>query len=276
MKSLLLFCLAFLVLVIGSVKATEYQCPGLPDDANVILLLKNNNLLWFSPNTGSSFHVVQLSGVSGQIQAIDVRPRGRTLFGLSNSQDLYSIDLQTGAATRVSNLSEPLIGSNLAMDFNPTVDRLRLTSGRTNFRVNVDNGLVTVDGQLQFANGDFNQGRFSPLLGAAYTNNTDGATVTTLYGIYAKNRNNFYLVTVNPPNNGTINTIGNLEIRGDLSGGFDIYTSEQGCNTAVLASNGMFWFVDLATGTATPTWTTTSRWLARYLCDYNILGLAIF
>ena len=74
-------------------------------------------------------------------------------------------------------------GTSYGFDFNPTVDRLRVTSDTNqNLRVNptVTPPGVIVDGALTL-NGSSNV----DLVGAAYTNNFAGATTTVLYGLDA-------------------------------------------------------------------------------------------
>lgn len=271
MKTLIIL---FGILLVAALGANGQTCPDLPSSTNVIVLLNNNNLLWFSPNS-TSFRAMQITGVNGKLQTIDVRPRGRALWGISTAYEIYRINLENGVATPVSNLTSLLPKKNLNMDFNPTVDRLRLVSTYINFRVNVDNGGVTIDGNIKYADQDSNEGNFGKFVGLAYTNNFDGATSTTLYGIDSQDKKSFYLVAVNPPNDGTLTTIGELKVKGQRFGGFDIHTSADGCNTAIFATEGKFWNVDLTTGLATQVWQATSEYLDEYLCNYDIWGLAI-
>src|SRR6266850_2460954 len=58
------------------------------------------------------------------------------------------VDVKTGQATMKSKLSESWkAGVTTTFDFNPVADRLRLMSSEgVSFRVNVDDGKVTVDG----------------------------------------------------------------------------------------------------------------------------------
>lgn len=270
--------LFFVLLIAAFAAATDDQeeCPGIPSSANVVLLLDNNGIVSFPAGNWRKFHAVRLSGVEGELLAIDGRPRGQTLWGISNRGGLYQIDLQSHSATLISNLSQPLTGGRVyGMDFNPTVDRLRLVASNNNFRVNVDDGNVTVDLPIQYASSDVNSGRVARVTGVAYTNSTDGATATVLYGIDRVSRNLLNLVTINPPNNGTLNTVGSLGIRGDRFLGFDIYTSQQGCNTALVVTDNRFYFVDLQNGSAVPTWRKTSRWIDDFLCNHDVLGLAV-
>jgi len=272
-----LICSLLLIFMVTTVVVANNQCTSqIPSTSRVVVLLQNNSLIWFPPGT-TNFQAIQLSGVRGELIGIDVRPRGGTLWGFSNAQELYQINLQTGIATPVSSLSQPLQGNNIGIDFNPAADRLRLVSGVQNLRVNVDNGAAIQDSNLQYAPSDVNHARNPNVIGIAYNNNTNGVNITTLYGIDTVNANVSILVTINPPNTGTLNTVGVLNIRGGgATGGFDIFTDAQGCNTAVFATNGRFWFVDLATGGPTLVWPNTTNWLLEYFCNVNVLGLAIF
>jgi hypothetical protein len=68
-----------------------------------------------------------------------------------------------------------------------------------------DGTLAATDGTLAYAVGDSNAGANPNIVGAAYTNNFAGAISTTLYGIDS----NLDILTIqNPPNNGSLNTLG--------------------------------------------------------------------
>jgi len=164
---------------------------------------------------------------------IDYRPQTGQLYGLgvaeaANTATLYLLDPQTGAATAVgaagqiaffdaagSPVDLPPAAAGYGFDFNPTVDRVRVTTGTgLNFRVNPNNG-APVDGNLNntaappaLTNTD---GLINALplgstgiTGAAYTNSfgqslTGG--VTTQYVIDAASDRIFIQ---NPPNAGTL------------------------------------------------------------------------
>jgi hypothetical protein len=102
-----------------------------------------------------------------------------------------------------------LAGASFGFDFNPTVDRIRVTSdAEQNLRLNPDTGAVAaVDTNLAYAAGDPGAGTNPSVAGSAYTNNFAGATSTTLYDI---DNARHALVTQNPPNDGTLTTVGAL------------------------------------------------------------------
>ena len=95
---------------------------------------------------------------------------------------------------------------------------------------------------------DINAGVDPNITAAAYTNSVAGATTTQLFGIdYDLDA----LVLQNPPNNGTLKTIGSLGVNFAPVGGFDIFTDSQGNNTAYALSGSVLYKIDLSTGAAT-------------------------
>jgi hypothetical protein len=211
-------------------------------------LTDNNNLVLFDSNTPSATTNVSVTGVNGNLLGIDLRPANNQIYGLTDTNNIYTINPFTGAATFVSTLSTPFTGGNISgVDFNPVPDRLRVVgSNDQNFRINVDTGAVIVDGTLN--PGDPN------VTAVAYTNaDNDPATGTTLYDIdYISDA----LFIQNPPNNGTLQVVGSLGIDIDSVAGFDIIT-ENGVNTAFAAltpvgsTGSSLYNIDLSTGAAT-------------------------
>jgi hypothetical protein len=102
---------------------------------------------------------------------------------------------------------------------------------------------------LAFAADDINFGRNPSAVGAAYSNNFNGTGATTLYDI---DSNLDILVTQNPANSGTLQTIGKLGVDTSNVVGFDI-TSATGTAYALLTVVGFdaFYTIDLSTGDAT-------------------------
>ena len=214
----------------------------------VVGLTTTNALVTFdsaTPTLGSA--PVNITGLlfNEQILGIDLRPATGVLFGLGSTGRLYSLDSATGAATFVSVLTgATLAGISFGVDFNPTVDRLRVTSNAgQNLRINVDTGAVTTDTALN--------GPTSSVAASAYTNNFAGATTTTLYDISSAT-DTLYIQA--PPNNGTLSAVGALGV--DTSGvaGFDI-SGATGTAFASLTNgdsgDSAFYTINLATGAAT-------------------------
>ncbi|MEO6458757.1 MAG: DUF4394 domain-containing protein, partial [Chloroflexia bacterium] len=122
--------------------------------------------------------------------------------------------------------------ASFGFDFNPAVDRIRVTSDQDqDLRLNPNNGTVAaIDSTLAYTSTDRNAGQNPFVIASAYTNNFPGPASTTLYNI---DSNLDILVTQNPPNSGTLNTIGSLGVDAGNTGAFDIV----GANTAFAALN---------------------------------------
>lgn len=154
------------------------------------------------------------------------------------------------------------------MDFNPTVDRLRVTTGTgLNFRVNQLTG-AGIDGNTTLTgtqtDGAINGSGVTGVSGVAYTNNFAGATVTTLYTLDDVGNQ---LLIQNPPNNGTQTTpvsvtLGGSTIDFSAVAGFDILSGvtvttanapATGTGLAALSVGGTtgLYNINLVTGAAT-------------------------
>lgn len=97
--------------------------------------------------------------ITGKILvSVDVLPATGELYGLSNQNNIYKINPLTCLRTQVGGtLSVAPMGNLKAIDFNPTVDRIRLVSsgGQPNIlRVHPDTcAVVMTDGTLSFIEG---------------------------------------------------------------------------------------------------------------------------
>jgi len=135
-----------------------------------------------------------------------------------------------------------LTGTNLGFDFNPTVDRIRIVSDAgVNLRVNPADGTATVDGVL-------NPGTPS-ISAAAYTNNFAGATSTVLFDLDA---NTDMLYRQDPPNAGTLVSVGALGVNITGVNGFDIGgTSGTAYAVLTVGTTASVYTINLSTGAAT-------------------------
>jgi len=205
-----------------------------------------------------------------QILGLDVRPAGNLLIALSSASRLYRIDAATGQATAIGTtaFAPALNGTTFGFDLNPTVDRIRVTANSgQNLRLNPDTGAnAAVDGQLSYATGDPGAGTTPRVVGSAYTNSVAGATTTQLFDLDAA-RN--ALVLQNPPNNGTLVTVGLLGVDFADNAGFDIASSD-GTAYAALQIQGsdvssQLYRINLTTGAATVIGRIGGRVLLRAL-----------
>lgn len=227
----------------------------------------NNNLISFdSDNTSFVRTQVAITGITvGQvIVGADFRPATGELFALgynstSGESQLYKVNTSTGVTTVVNATPTVLAlgGTMIGLDFNPTVDRIRVVSANNaNYRLDPNNGLIAgTDLNLNYPSGDINFGADPAVNAVAYTNSYAGSLTTLLYDYdYLLN----YVSNQNPPNNGTLVSIGSSGIvvnTTDPSIDMDIYSEFAGnLNTAYLAANtgtsvnDNLYTVDLTTG----------------------------
>ena len=227
--------------------------PLLPDiimNNTFLALTDDNSLISFDPSTPGDTEAIAITGVDAPILGIDTRPANGLVYGIDTSNNIYTIDPDSGAATYISTLDTPFEGGTISgFDFNPVADRLRLVGDNDqDFRINVETGEVTVDGDLAFAEGDVNAGVNPNITAAGYTNAFDGTESTQLYDIDTLLNQ---LVLQSPPNDGTLVTIGDLGVDFDTLGGFDIVSGgTEGDNAAFAVSDGVLYSVDLGSGMA--------------------------
>lgn len=229
---------------------------GTPSNLIVYGVTSTNNLIRFNsrrPNT--TLRSVAITGLQGgeNILGIDIRPATGQLFGLGSASRIYRIDPYTGVATAVGSAGAfTLNGTDFGFDFNPVPDRIRVTSNADqNLRLNpIDGTLTATDGTLAFAAGDTNAGQNPNVVASGYTNSFGGSTATTLYDI---DSNLDILAIQNPPNSGTLNTVGTLGVNVSSEAGFDI---SPGSNSALAAlqvgssTTSSLYSVNLTTGAA--------------------------
>jgi hypothetical protein len=210
-----------------------------------------------TPGTQTSVAITGLqSGES--ILGIDLRPATGQLYALGSTSRLYTINPATGAATQVGSAGAfTLAGTSFGFDFNPTVDRIRVVSNTgQNLRLNPNDGtLAGTDTAVAYATGDANFGTTPSDVGAAYVNNTAGASSTTLFGIDTGLdvlvRQGSVGGSPVSPNTGQLSTIGSLGFNpSDAS--FDV-SGVTGIAYATLCSGLVcgFYTVNLSNGAAT-------------------------
>jgi Domain of unknown function (DUF4394) len=206
----------------------------------------------------SSVQVVGLQAGESLV-AIDYRPFNGLLYAISNTSHAYFV-LSTGQATPVGPVFDIVLnGSAFGIDFNPTVDRLRIVSdNEQNMRWNPVTGVI-VDGDTLTV-GTQPDSNLSPpgdVVAAAYTNNDlDGATPTTLFGIDAATD---VLVNIGGPNGvpspnvGAVTPVGALGVDTSERVGLDVPLGASTTAFAALTVGGVSQLhgVNLATGAAT-------------------------
>jgi urease accessory protein UreE len=206
-------------------------------------LTANNKLLNFALNNPNTVTEKTLTGllVDERFIGIDYRLRTSTehsakLYGITNKANLYTINTDTGLASLVTALKPAtgssftaLEGTSFAVDFNPSADRLRVISNTgQNLRINVDTGDTLKDGDINGATG-------AKVTAAAYTNSFKTSVATLATELFDLDQGNKTLTKQSPPNNGTLNLIGDLGINLGTDSGFDIAGGDNGYALATIS-----------------------------------------
>ncbi len=247
-------------------------------------LVSNNMLAAFPATFPSGFEPpTAIAGViaGDTLVSIDRRPQNGFLYGLgynatAGTVQLYNISSTTAVATPIGVVGNFVAADGTAvrigadatttfgMDFNPTVDRVRVVnSAGQNFRMNPNNGAL-VDGDAVAAGVNMDGGINGPTVSVqetAYTNSAPSVTVTTQYTV---DQTIDALCIQNPPNAGTQTMCMPLSVPVETVQGFDIpptvavttsNTVATGSGTAVVRASGRtqdeLVSINLSTGTVT-------------------------
>ena len=214
----------------------------------IAALVGDDTLVHVDATARKAVKTVKVTGISGRLLGIDVRPADGILYGVVSDGAVVTIDPQTGAATAKSKLDAMLpAGVAATVDFNPAADRLRIIGqDGTNLRANVDDGKVTRDGSLKFAESDAMKGQTPKVVAGAYTNSVKGSKETTLFDIDATGA----VLRQAPSNDGVLNTVGQTGMASDTVA-FDILSDGEGGNAAWAMTGGTLYRIDLGSGKAT-------------------------
>lgn len=223
------------------------ETPGMTPMVSFTALAEGNQLYFFEEgNLTAQASMQTISGLpSGEmILSIDYRPATGQLYALGSSSRLYLINENSGVATPLgAGPFTPAIEGMASLDFNPTVDRIRLVSeSGQNLRLHPETGaVVATDGRIN--------GGMSPKIAAiAYTNSVSGATSTTLYDIDISQDK---LYKQNPPNDGGLEEVGSLGV--DLEGAVDFDINPDNSQALAVgrsANESRLYSIDLNTGKA--------------------------
>jgi hypothetical protein len=240
-------------------------------------LTADQRLVYFKSSAKTAQVIGSITNLSGdtRLVGIDFRPATGELWAIGDAGGLYVVDPATAVASfrsqaTVSGTPIALSGTAFGIDFNPTVDRLRLISNTgQNLRINVETGAATLDLDLNAGTPPVTA---VGVTGAGYTNNDlDAATGTTLFDIDTVNDQ---VVIQLPPNNGVLTPTGKLGVDASADTGFDIWSDvENGRTVSVRAFATIttdvtrLYEVDVLSGNA--------KDQGRFRSGQQVIGLAI-
>ncbi|RYF19723.1 MAG: DUF4394 domain-containing protein [Flavobacteriales bacterium] len=212
-------------------------------------VLSGNSLKKYNAKRASTeISSVNITGITSPetLLSIDFRPATGELYAVSSASKFYIINVNTGAARAVSTtaFSPALSGTDVSLDFNPTVDRIRIvTSTGQNLRLHPETGLMVMeDGAINGVTG-------AAISGVSYTNSFAGSASTTLYDIDLTTKK---LYKQDLPNAGTLVEVGALGV--ELGSKLSIDISPDNKNILVASATSTettLYTIDLATGAAT-------------------------
>ena len=185
--------------------------------------------------------------VGETIAGIDFRPSNGQLVAIGTADNVYTINVDTGAATLVGTGFAPsLDGSTFGVDFNPSVDRIRVVSdARENLRLHPDTGVLVASDTTLAPDGAY--------AAAAYTPAAMG-TPTTLFNIEIGSDNltrQGGIGGVPSPNGGVNEIVGALGVDFGKDSTFDIAPDGTAFATNVSGGATQVYTINLLTGSAT-------------------------
>jgi hypothetical protein len=245
-------------------------------DLDVLGLTADGRLISFDsdrPGRAKTEGSIRGLTMDTRLVGIDYRPASGNdgdsgdLYGLGDRGGVYVIDDDSGKATLRSRSNVALEGTSFGVDFNPTVDRLRVVSDTgQNLRVNVDDGSTLTDGRLAYPG--VPPAPATPatgVTGSAYTNNdADPNTATTLYDIDSMLDQT---VIQSPANSGLLAPTGKLTVDTSPTVGSDIYSTVrngttvrvQGFASLTVGGQSGFYKIKLFSGRASSHGSFSSR-----------------
>lgn len=234
---------------------------AVPAHATLLYATNGSGISRFDDAALGTVTTVPITGLQAgeTIVDIDVRPKPTapnvtSLYGVGSSSRLYILNPLTGTATQVGSAGAfALNGTAFGIDFNPTVDRLRVVSNtEQNFRLNPNTGVLAATDTLLNPAGN--------IVSVAYDRNFDLGALTTLYGIDSAAGTLVRIGGVDgtpSPNTGAITTVGSLGLGTNLNEniGFDIsgLTTPGNPALATITTGGIsrLYSINLDTGAAT-------------------------
>jgi hypothetical protein len=266
--------MAIAAITLAACSSVPEETVGPPAKEMIFAVTTANQLIQF--NAGQPQKLLSskpLTGLAAQerLLGIDYRVAKGQLFGLGASGQLYRINTQDGSVSAIGAPSAlPSEGAKeWGVDFNPTVDRIRVVNDAGfNLRLHPDTGAVVdgnaelagvqFDGRLAFDAGDVNAGKPVAVLAAGYSYNKTNDKITTNYALEGKQGLLVHQGTkegVQPmvsPNTGRLYTIGSLGLGSFEQATLDISDVSNAAYSAVSKAGKSSWYkVDLASGRAT-------------------------
>lgn len=186
-------------------------------------------------------------GADDVLVGIDIRPQGRSLYGVGNNGGVFTLDAATAVPTDVGQLDAPLVGLHLGLDVDPTEDEIRVVSNAgQNLSYDPVTDTTTVDHVLNYPP---SSATARGAVGLAYTNSdTVRSTRTKPYAIDIVGDQ---LARLADEGSGTVSAVGPLGVDASGEGGFDAVNALRGYAVLRTDAGSGLYTVNLRTGAAT-------------------------
>lgn len=247
---------------ITALGAAQENEPPEQTGEQVFVATELNRLIEFnsdSPGSMTAQSLIVGLAPGQRVAGLDFRPASNELFAIDTAGAVYTIvgesEISQASPTGISvDLGD---AGGVGFDFNPIPDRIRVvTDTGESFRLVPETATpgvseeVTEDTGLAFASGDELAGESVTVTAAGYSENFSGTPTTSLFVLDTEND---VLATVDPPNSGALNTVGELGV--DVAGAIGFDVSQTGEAFALLDTGGepAFGTVSLADGRFTET-----------------------
>jgi hypothetical protein len=185
-----------------------------------------SNLVSFDVSNPSTTNAIQIGDGTQQISAIDFRPATGDLIAYSNASNSYfSLNTSSGALSAFAGglADDPTNTPRLDLDWNPTIDRMRLvTQTDQNIVFNPNDGGTTAVNNLFYNAGDVNEGQDPSIVANGYTNSFAGNLGGTTQQFAIDSQNDSLVTLAN--NAGTLTTVGLLGFDVSDMAGLDIFS----------------------------------------------------
>ncbi|MGE0133090.1 MAG: DUF4394 domain-containing protein [Blastocatellales bacterium] len=266
--------------------ASAQQTTGIAiPNASIYAINAENVLFVLKPGATRFTRLFRVKTTDGNLIGIDFRPADGLLYAVTDVGSIYTINLTSGAATLVSNITVNgattrfPAGYQSLMDFNPVISAIRLIGSNCQNYAVINNAggnlnAAAIQSNLSYAGGDVNAGKTPNVSAGSYTNNFVGAANTLFYGI------DFDLdtfVTIQPSapggssatGGGVLQTLGRLvtpngaPVNVSPTADFDIYSDGNGGNGLIGVSGRTLFSIDLSQINQAQALGTTQNVVAR-------------
>ena len=193
-----------------------------------------NSLISFTsqaPNRILDRETIDGMATGETVIGMDMRPATGQLYALTSTGRILVVNRSSGSTFQIGT-PITLVGTSFGFDFNPDVDRIRIVSNaEQNLRVHPETGAVAAtDTPLAYRAGDAGAGSDPSVVGAAYTLSPFGAQAASVIPteLYAIDSARDTLVEIDPPNAGTLVTVGALGLDVSETVQYDIAGDQTG------------------------------------------------